>query len=38
MYLPLCFLKKVSVTTPVPIALAGLIKKAAKALHAAIEA
>lgn len=33
MYLPLSFLKKVSVTTPLPMARAGEIKKAVMALH-----
>jgi hypothetical protein len=33
MYLPLSFLKNVSVTTPLPIARAGEMKKAVMALH-----
>ena len=37
MYLALSFLKKVSVTTALPIAAAGDMKKATKARHAAMD-
>jgi hypothetical protein len=37
-YRPLSFLKKDSATTALPIAAAGEMKKAIKALHAAIDA
>jgi hypothetical protein len=37
MYFALSFLKNVSVTTALPIAAAGEMKKATKALHAAMD-